>query len=238
MSLTRREDIDLYKTVQEYFPQYLIKDLTENERICPVCHGLGVKIVNNVYGLRNEGDTNPVRFPYKHQALSFCGNCFNGVQQLCPYCGKPYENQGYWHCDCEGQVKADKEKEDERWRKIIADAKQVEEKDVKTLLYCEETDDYYESVDEFIDDYEADYEDDIDRPERLWVTVMEKLHIDADDIIENACEDSYEDAVDFCDKKSLQNLLDEWCRKQHAINTTYYPDYHEYVLIDWGENDG
>lgn len=236
MPLTQREEIDLHKAVQKYFPQFLVKDLTENKRICPVCHGLGMKIVDNVYGLRGEGDKNPVRFPYKHQSLSFCGNCFNGVQQLCPYCGKPYANQGYLHCDCEGQARADKEKENERWQKIIEQAKQVDEKDVSTILYCQELDEYYGSSCDFMDDYEYNHSDCMDRPERLWVTEIEKFHIDAADIVEDACHDLCEEAYDNCDIDSLQEMLDEWCDKQGA--DTFYPDYHEYVLIDWSEWDG
>lgn len=29
----------------------LIKDLIENEDICPTCHGLGMVIINNIYGI-------------------------------------------------------------------------------------------------------------------------------------------------------------------------------------------
>ena len=35
-----REKINLYKTVKKIFPKILIKDLDENERICPERHGL------------------------------------------------------------------------------------------------------------------------------------------------------------------------------------------------------
>ena len=110
-NLTHREEVNLYEAIQKSFPKILIKDLTEYERICPVCNGLGMRIEDNVYGIK--GDTSEVGrrelFPYKHQALSFCQSCFNGVQRLCPYCGQPYKNQGYMHCDCEGQKKADEE---------------------------------------------------------------------------------------------------------------------------------
>lgn len=46
-----REKINLYKTIKKRFPKILIKDLNENERICPDCHGLGVKINTRVFGV-------------------------------------------------------------------------------------------------------------------------------------------------------------------------------------------
>lgn len=80
--LTRREEVDLYETMRNSFPKILIKDLAEHERICPVCNGLGMRIEDNIYGIK--GDTSEVGrkylFSYKHQALSFCQSCYNGVQ--------------------------------------------------------------------------------------------------------------------------------------------------------------
>ena len=54
-NLTRREEVNLYEAIQKSFPKILIKDLTEHERICPVCNGLGMRIEDNVYGIK--GDT-------------------------------------------------------------------------------------------------------------------------------------------------------------------------------------
>ena len=91
----RRVEVNLYQEIQKTFPEILVKDLSKNERICPVCNGIGMKLTNNVYGIK--GDTSEIGrkmlFPYKHQALSFCQSCFNGVQRLCPYCGKPYDER-------------------------------------------------------------------------------------------------------------------------------------------------
>ena len=139
-NLTRREEVNLHEAIQKSFPKILIKDLTEHERICPVCNGLGMRIEDNIYGI--EGDNSEVgrkyHFPYKHQSLSFCQSCYNGVQRLCPYCGEPYKNQGYMHCDCEGQKKADEEERIKKWNEKVANAVAVDEKDVNTMLYCEE----------------------------------------------------------------------------------------------------
>lgn len=236
--MIRTETVDLYKTIQESFPKILIKNLTEHERICPVCNGLGMRIEDNIYGIK--GDTSEAgrkyHFPYKHQALSFCQSCYNGVQSLCPYCGQPYKNQAYLHCDCEGQKKADEEERIKKWNEKVANAVEVNEEDVNTMLYCEEFDEYYDTVDDFFEDYCCNYSDeDIhNRPERLWVTSVEKIFIDAANVIEDACTNLHEDAYEQCDEGSLQELLDDWCKKQTGT-TTYYPCYKQYVVIDWSK---
>ena len=237
--LTRREEVDLYETIRNSFPKILIKDLAEHERICPVCNGLGMRIEDNIYGIK--GDTSEAGrkylFPYKHQALSFCQNCYNGVQRLCPYCGQPYKNQAYTHCDCEGQKKADEEERLKKWNEKVTKAVSVDEKDVNTMLYCEEFDEYYDTVDDFFEDYAVNYEDEkvYNKPERLWVTSVEKISIDAYSVIENACEGLHEDAMENIDEKDiaeLEEFLDNWCKKQTGT-TTYYPCYKQYVKIDW-----
>lgn len=236
-NLTRRKEVNLYEAIQKSFPKILVKDLTEHERICPVCNGLGMKIEDNIYGIK--GDTSEASrkylFPYKHQALSFCQSCFNGVQRLCPYCGQPYKNQAYLHCDCEGQKKADEAESIKKWNEKVANAVAVDEKDVDTMLYCEELDEYYDTVDDFFDDYACNHEEDNDeRPIRLWICSVEKIYIDADNVVDNACEDLHEDAYEQCDIGSLQNLLDVWCKDQTGT-TTYYPCYKQYVKIDWSK---
>lgn len=236
-NLTRREEVNLHEAIQKSFPKILIKDLTEHERICPVCNGLGMIIENNIYGIKGDKSEAAKRepFPYKHQALSFCQSCFNGVQRLCPYCEQPYKNQGYMHCDCEGQKKADEEERIKKWNEKVANAVAVDEKDVDTMLYCEEFDEYYDTVDDFFDDYACNHgEDDNERPVRLWVCSVEKIYIDADNVVDNACEDLHEDAYEQCDIGGLQTLLDGWCEAQTGA-TTYYPCYEKYVEIDWGK---
>lgn len=233
----RRVEVNLYQEIQKTFPKILVKDLSKNERICPACNGIGMKLTNNVYGIK--GDTSEIGrkmlFPYKHQALSFCQSCFNGVQRLCPYCGKPYVNQSYLHCDCDGQKNADKEKSIKEWNEKFSKAVEVDEKDVDTMLYCEELDEYYDSTDDFFDDYAANYSDGgYERPRVLWVTTVEKIHIDAADVTADACEYLHEDAYDQCDIGSLQKLLDAWCKDQYGA-TTYFPSFKQYVLIDWSE---
>ena len=235
--LTRREEVNLYEAVKKSFPKILIKDLTKHERICPVCNGLGMRIRDNEYGI--SGDKSELakkyHFPYMHQALSFCQSCFNGVQQLCPYCGKPYENQSYLHCDCDGQNEADKAAAERKWNETLSKAVEVDEEDVSdTILYCRELDQCYESTDEFQDDWVSNEYDELydERPDRLWVCDIEKIAIDAGSVVDMACNGLHEDAIGECDVNSLQKLLDDWCKEQTGT-TTYYPCFKKYVKIDW-----
>lgn len=116
-SLTNKVFVPIVKTVQKILPQYLIQDLQENERICPVCHGLGVRMLDSVYGIKGDvSETVRNRiFPYKRQSLTLCRSCYNGVQELCEFCGEPYKQLGYRHCDCEGFKKSEEEKKIKKW---------------------------------------------------------------------------------------------------------------------------
>lgn len=51
----KRVTLNTQEEIKRILPDVITKDLTENEAICPVCHGLGVKLWNNSYGIK--GDT-------------------------------------------------------------------------------------------------------------------------------------------------------------------------------------
>ena len=63
---------------------------------------------------------------------------------------------------------------------------------------------------------------------------MAEISIDADSVIENACDGLHEDALENCDSAALQNVIDKWCENQSGT-TTYYPCYEEFVKIDWSK---
>ena len=228
----KQEFIDLKKVINEILPEVLVKDLQDNERVCPTCKGLGVKIVKNEFGLH--GDTSErakkERFPYHHESLNFCPNCFNGVQKLCEYCGKPIKKGYIDKCDCEGYLREQEAIRLEKWNEVLSKAEEVKEEDVTNMLYCEETEEYYASVEDFLEDWECDHDEEDEMPERLWVTVEQSLSLNADNILENACEDLHEDAYDQCDIDELQVLLDKYATKQTGTKT-YYPSYKQYVKI-------
>lgn len=228
--------------MKNILPDTLEKDLQENEEICSICHGLGVVIDNNVYGIK--GYTSEVAkksmFPYNHQAIKFCPNCYNGVIELCEYCGKPLPRNTS-RCDCE-QYKAKIDDENRiKYREKISKAEEVDIKDIASEMwfYDEQADDYFSDIDYFVDVYKDfdEYESDEDMmnnlPEVLWLTNSVDISMDADWIIENACEELHEDASENIsgeDRKELQDMLDDWCKKQTGTRTVY-PNYMKYVRV-------
>ena len=111
---------------------------------------------------------------------------------------------------------------------------EVKEADAHCMLYCEENDELYESTLECMLDYEENPEQFSFQPFRLWTTTEESIHLDATQIIEEACEDLHEDAAESCDAKGLQKLLDEWCSEQYGTSSVLL-NKKEYVKIHWKE---
>ena len=56
-------------------------------------------------------------------------------------------------------------------KKKVSKAVPVDEKDVDTMLHCEETDQYYWDSDEFMDSWYNEHDEEDTKPERLWVTL-------------------------------------------------------------------
>ena len=238
----RHISINVSDEIKNIIPETLEKDLQDNEEICPICHGFGVVVDNNIYGIN--GDTSEAAkksmFPYNHQAIKFCPNCYNGVIQLCEHCGKQLP-KGRLKCDCEYQKVIDNEERKLKYQEKISKAEEVNIKNIDSDMwfYDEQTDDYFSDIDYFIDaykdneEYESDEEMLNNLPEVLWLTDPVDISMDADSIIENACEDLHEDAYDNIsgkDRAELQNILDVWCKKQTGTRTIY-PNYKKYVRV-------
>lgn len=103
--------------IQKLVNANLVKDLHDNEEICPYCHGTGMVIRDNQYGLSDDPDRK-VWFPYKHQAITFCQHCFNGVILRCKLCGEVIQC-GYTKHDCKQQKSIDKKlREQKKTRRI------------------------------------------------------------------------------------------------------------------------
>lgn len=73
-----RKVVNIKDAFGELIGKKLIKDLHDNEEICPVCHGIGLRIEDNPYGLSDDPDKRAGQFPYKHQSIRFCPNCYMG----------------------------------------------------------------------------------------------------------------------------------------------------------------
>lgn len=232
--------LNVSEEIKHILPDTLRKDLQDNEELCPACHGIGVKLWNNPYGIK--GDTSEVAkestFPYNHQSLLPCPNCYNGVVNICKYCGKQLP-KGRLKCNCEQQKVIDEKENRIKYQETIENAKEVDIKSVSTYLYDQQTDHYFAEIEDFVEEYKdnADFESDEkmlnNLPEVLWVCSEADISIDADSIIENACDNLHEDALDvisYEDRQELQEFLDKWCEKQSGTRT-YYPCYKEYVRV-------
>ena len=203
----------------------LKKDLQEDEVICEHCHGTGLEIADNRYGIRGDITHVGVRFPYKNQSLTFCRFCINGVLRKCPSCGSVCNRTGKCPCGCDEKEREErlKKESDERWEK--ADKIPLEEAWSFGCLYVDDVDRYVFNEDE-LDDLIEEYE--LENP-RIYGTVELGIQIDAVDVIEGACNGLHEDAASQCDAKGLQAIIDEWGKKQTGA-TTYVPHYRMGVL--------
>ena len=237
--------IDAIPYLQNIMGDGLIKDLQNDEAICPVCHGTGLALSNNPYGLADDPDQSKM-FPYEHQSVVSCRNCYNGVVKKCKYCGKLLNRHTY-QCDCEGSRKAREQeriqKSNEEEKERISKAKIIEWNDPiaeqLVMLYSEyfsDNEGYFSDWDEFFDDWYDNHENiDDDRPKYVWSTKTTEISFDADSIIENACDDLCEEAEDQIsntDRKELQDLLNQWAAKQTGT-TTYDVDYKYAIRIPW-----
>ena len=245
----RHISINVSEEIKNILPDTLEKDLQDNEEICPVCNGLGVVVDNNIYGIK--GDISDAAkksmFPYNHQAIKFCPNCYNGVIRLCHYCGKQIPKGYIDRCDCEQYKQKEVEERRIKYQEKISKAEEVDFKDIDSDMwfYDELTDDYFSDVDSFVDaykdfdEYESEEEMMNNLPKILWLTDPVDISMDADYIIESACEELHEDAsvnISSEDRRELQNMLDAWCGEQTGTRTVY-PNYKKYVRVreEWFE---
>jgi hypothetical protein len=233
--MLRTEHVDIS------FNLKLQKDLQEHEVICSHCGGSGLQIDDAPFGLRKEGiqPANTTRFPYKKQTIVGCRHCYNGIQKKCIHCGEILDRQKY-QCDCI-QAKYERntkqfEKDLETWNK----AKKIsfnEALEKYAMVYIENYDKYCSTEDllDYITDIEYDYEKPIDK-KSLWIygTYTMELSLDADCILENACDNLHENAMNNISSneiRELQDLLDQWAEKIKEETTTYYADYKIGILL-------
>lgn len=110
-----------------------------------------------------------------------------------------------------------------------------EVKSISGMLYDYANDKYYYSVEDFYDTWNNSNTKTETRPQVLFATVTARLSLNAEELLEEACEYLHEDAFDRIEEddiKELQEFLDKWCDRQKGITETYYPDYSRYIRID------
>lgn len=227
--MIRTEQIDVS------FNLKLQKDLQEHEIICSHCGGTGLQVDNNPFGLRKEGEQPNYGnlFPYKQQTIRGCNHCYNGVQSKCLHCDKILD-RGTSQCNCEKYIQERIQERHVKDLEIWNKAKKISyEKALQDfiMIYIDNYDKYLmiEELEEWIEDKESEVDQSICREElRIYGTQILDLQIDAYDVIEDACNDLHEDAMDNIsdsDQKELQVLLDKWCEDNRQGSTSYYVDF-------------
>ncbi len=237
--------LNISEKIKHILPDTLEKDLQENEEICPVCYGLGIIKKDYSFGIEKDKKPSKVNW-YDNEYFVWCPNCYFGVIKKCEYCGKILP-KGRLKCDCEKQREIDEKERRIKYKEMISKATEVDMKDIgsDTWLYDEQTDDYFSDVDCFVEAYKdneefANAKEMFENlPEVLWLCDNVDISMDADSIIESACEELHEEAEENItdeDRKELQGMLDRWCKKQTGT-TTLYPNYEKYVRVkkEWFE---
>lgn len=121
---------------------------------------------------------------------------------------------------------------------LITNATEIDIQDIGFLpLYDGNTDKYFENLECFIDWCKEEYSDRElliqSLPAILWLCDEGQIFINARSIVEEACEDLHEDAIeniDYDDICELQRFLNQWCKKQTGTRT-YYPDLTRYIKV-------
>lgn len=226
--------------IELLMPRQLEKDLQEHQQICVTCKGLGIVIRDNEYGLSEEPWIRG--FPYKHQSLFPCPDCYNGVQPVCKFCGSPGSRR-YVHaeteCKCADAQNARNEKhfqeEKDRWEK--AEKVSYEEALKRFVIVYIDGHDEYVDVDDLMERLEEIKLEDPELPTPyIWGTYTTQLSLpDASDLVEDACEELFEEAaanISREDINSLQDFLVQWTNKVKGDTTTFWPDYKIGILVD------
>ncbi|MFJ7661991.1 hypothetical protein ACIQXW_06275 [Lysinibacillus sp. NPDC097162] len=217
------------EVVEVDFQAKLEKHLSKNEEICKDCHGLGMKIDNNIFGIKGYKHSKGMTFPFNNQSLSYCRSCYNGIRKRCEHCNELIA-KGWTVCNCETVRKQKDEQQvreaKERWSKIPKIS--LENALANTgMLYVEDFDEYVSSnaFEDWIE-YQRDEDGNFDPKNlRIYVTRCESIYLSAAEIVENALEELHEDAeVSNQAMEQLQTFLDQWCKENGGGTQTYYAD--------------
>ncbi|MGF7012007.1 hypothetical protein M2146_002561 [Lachnospiraceae bacterium PF1-22] len=195
----------MYKKISKPI-QLMPKQPKENQMLCEDCNGIG--------WLVGEGE------------IAQCNKCQGrGLIDLCKLCGRP--TNGYCRSEkCEEERR--QREESRRYEKAIKMKFEDVPDEHKEMMFS----DVY-SGDGYFTDFEElfEYCDDLDipYPKYVWSTSSMDITLDAQDIVERACEELHEDAFEqIKDLDELQDFLDVWCAKQKG--TTCYVDDGKYAI--------
>lgn len=237
-----RKRISISDGFAELLNKEIFKDLAEDECICPQCHGVGMVIRNNPYGLENDPDKQAGHFPYQHQSIVPCPNCYNGVVKYCPDCGKQLP-RGHLKCSCEAEWRRQKVAEQQ---KLADELKQAEKHEPRALgfefmmAFSEAyplNDGYFSDWDEFFLAWHDNHEATDEKPIYVWGTDPIDMCLDAGSIVEEACEDMYDDAISNIGDKAINEMQDYLNIWKYRYGITAYSETHKHAIrIPWDED--
>lgn len=234
----KRVVIHYLETLKKLAGATLEFDIAPGERICGACGGIGVVKRTLPYGpgvARLQGRL------YQNQILAPCPNCHHGTVKVCPHCGADIPVRVRQHCCCDAAVRAREEARRAKDRDAYEKARRIEPDTAEALamgmLFYEgaPNEGFVHDMDEFLDWWETEHAEEDARPEYIWGTKPVRLIIDAQRIVEQACENLHEDAIDSIsneDMTRLENFLDEWCGMQDKA-TSYLQDDTVLVRVPW-----
>lgn len=206
--------------------------LEEGQRLCPECGGRCIG-----YGRFHGGSM--VMMPDADNAwLHVCDHCRDGVQRQCPLCQAWSAAPSF--CGCAGRHKA------HMAQRLAAEIAKFDTAQHMTIEYARAVGIEYVyfpgedgdqivgigDIEEQADERRADWKD--SRPLFAWATRRQDLSLDADSIVEGACQDLHEDAYDSIGSEAfaeLQAFLTAWCAKHGDGCATYWPDHSRAIIL-------
>jgi hypothetical protein len=212
--------------IQELFSQLqerIILNPGKDEVVCPECKGL-------TFVLKVNEDCTSA-------SIERCAKCYTGKLFVCKHCSKQNRTN---HCDC---AKAVQERNNDR---VLEQAQKDAERYQKAeKINYTDYDGYFilpgnEHLKELEDVEEWIYEvltDGGEPPEYLWAVEGEKhFHIDLLDVINDKCEDGYEDMYDQLGTDSplldqAQILINTWEENQGDSLFIFNETYKKAVII-------
>lgn len=176
----------------------------ENEKICDVCGGIGW-LQDKEKGI-----------------IEKCKNCYDGIIHLCPNCKNPVKGMCMDNeCRNYRERIAEQKRLDKAIRVSYGDAPDKS----KEMMYSDAypyNEGYFSDIEDLL---EYCKDNDVPIPLYVWSTEKITLSMDAWSIVENACDELHEDAINNIENiEELQDFLNTWCAKQ-AGTDTYTVDY-------------
>lgn len=237
---------EVWEYLRKIFSSGLIKDLHETEEyteeVCPHCKGTGIVVYDNVYGIREEQPKYvTAMFPYKQQSIGACPQCHNGVVRRCNRCGEIMNRSLLIHdCDIQRKIRREKQEAEERERIAGLPWATKEQIDVQEMFYSDDfpyNDGYFSDFDEFFEAWDDMHEENGCRPEFCFGTKPIPFHLNMQEIVENECENLYEDAYEYCrNVDELQKMVNEWAEK-NGPGSAYTKHLDFKIRIPWEEYD-